>query len=434
MKLHLGFGPGPRLLAPGVPDWVGADGVRVGWVIRDRLFLRTGDDVDVIALPDLVEDVVATPEGWVCGLGNGFVRVNPVTAQLDLVLVDDEADPVTTRAGRDAVLFVEVPAQRLLRLADGVALDLPDAALRARHLRPWASGLGACWVDHDTLYRMGSRVSALGRATEPEAIATGPDGAVAVATKTDTVVAAPLGVTMKVGRSLDLSDARFSPDGRSMLAADEDGVVLVDLTTGVVLRTWEGPLTPVGWAPEVLMWDTTRGAIVDGDGAIWLEGLAGGVGAAGGSWLVGPGGALWDHARGARIRDGLRDEVYATDGQRVLAGDDTSFGTLDGPRFPHGLVAGDDTLAGARLDGDACQLVTADGETGRYTLADGTRTKRGHVRRPVARTLPDGMRVDRDAGSVTVDRVTYPLPVDGAVRTETGVWLWNDEGMLVSLG
>ncbi len=434
MKLHLGFGPGPRLLAPGAPDWIGADGVRVGWVIRDRLFLRDGDAVHVVALPDLVEDAVATPEGWVFALGNGFVRVDPATARLDLALSDDEADPVTTRAGRDVVLFVEVPAHRLLRLRDGTVIDLPDAAQRARHLRPWATGVGACWVDSDTLYRLGARISALGRATDTEAIATGPDGAVAVATPTDTVVAAPLGVAMKVGRRLDVATARFSADGRSLLAADEDGVLLVDLTTGAVTRTWEGPLTPVGWGPGVLLWDGARGAIVAADGAVWLDGLAGGVAAASGPLVVGPGGALWDHAAGRRVRDGLLDEVYATDGIRVLGADATTFGLLDGPRHEHGLVAGDDTLSGARLDGDACQLTTGDGEMGRYRVDDGTRIKRAHVRRTLTMPLPEGIRADRDEGNVTVDGAELPLPVDGAVRTATGVWVWNDEGMLVALG
>ena len=40
----------PRLAAPGVPDWIGADGVRVGWTLRDRLFLLGEDHVDATAL------------------------------------------------------------------------------------------------------------------------------------------------------------------------------------------------------------------------------------------------------------------------------------------------------------------------------------------------------------------------------------------------
>src|SRR5690606_8665145 len=77
MRRSLGTGPLPRLLAPGVPDWIGADGVRVGWALRDRLFLRAGDHVDVVELPDEVEEVAASPRRWTVALGNGFVRVDP---------------------------------------------------------------------------------------------------------------------------------------------------------------------------------------------------------------------------------------------------------------------------------------------------------------------------------------------------------------------
>ena len=108
-----------RVLAPGWPEWVGTDGVRVGWVVRDRLFLHVpGEDrCWMVALPDAVEGVQPSPSGWVCALGQGFVTVDPERAEVAAALLDDESDPVGTRAGRDVGVFLEAPAHRALRMA-----------------------------------------------------------------------------------------------------------------------------------------------------------------------------------------------------------------------------------------------------------------------------------------------------------------------------
>jgi len=434
MILHLGTGaPSPRLYAPGAPDWIGADGHRLGWVQRDRLFLLEGGLVRVVELPDLVEEVCASPEGWVVAMMGGFARVNPTTATLDLLLADDEADPVTTRAGADVVLFVEVPEQRLLQLASGDQLTLPDAALRARFLRPWARGRGACWVDSDLLYRMGERTSALGKAPGAEGIACGPDGAVAVALGADTVVAPPRGLAIRLGRRLDVDGVRFSPDGRHLLGADEEGVVLVELATGVVLRTWEGDLRPVGWAPGVVLQDGAR--LVDADGATLLDGLAGAGPSQAGRLLCGPGGAVWDLEAGTRRLDGLGEGVFATDGERVVHATEATVTVIGGARFAHDLGGTEDPLARARLEGEEILLATVDGQVARYRL-DGTRLAGGRGRRTPRRVLPAGVRVAAaDAPSeVTVDGARMPLPVSGAARAGGGVWLWNEDGMLVRVG
>ena len=136
MRLSLGPGPLPRLVAPGVPDWIGTDGERVGWLVRDRLFLHDGDSVRVVELPDEADGAVATPTRWTIALGSGFVRICPREARVEELLVDDEAVPVATRPGRDVGLFVEVPEHRLLRLTDGLPLPLPTGALHARHVQP----------------------------------------------------------------------------------------------------------------------------------------------------------------------------------------------------------------------------------------------------------------------------------------------------------
>lgn len=440
--MRLGLGPDaplPRLLAAGTPDWIGADGVRVGWAVRDRLFLLGPDGVTVVALPEYVEEVAVSPAGWMVAFGNGFVRVDPTTGELLAAVVDDEKDPVGAWPGGDVGLFVEVPEHRLLRLADGQPLALPDAATRARWIRPWEAGFGACWVDMDTLYRLGARIEALGRAPGAEGIRCGPGGAVVVALKKDTVVAAARGAAMRVGLRLDPDSARFSPDGRSVLAASERGAHLVDLRDGSVVRTWEGSFGPVGFVQDVpILWDLDGGTLVDAEGDVRLDGFAAASPGVGGQLLAGPGGAVWDLARGHRLRADLRGGACATDGQRVVHVTGATLRIDDLPPLPHGLLTGpEDEVAGARIDGETVIVETLDGEQGVFSLHDGALISRAAVRAPrrPARVSPEGVVLppEDEESTVEVHGRDWPLPADGAARSDAGVWLWTREGMLVEV-
>lgn len=435
MRLSLGTGPLPRLLAPGVPDWLGADGVRIGWALRDRLFLHAGSSVDVVELPDEIEEVAASPHRWTLALGSGFVRVDPETARIEELLLDDEAEPLATHAGEELGLFVEVPEHRLLRLVDGRPLPLPDGALRARWIRPWATGIGAVWVDIDVIFRLGSRVSVLGRAPAPEGIACGPEGSVLIGIKGDAVVAAPRGFAVLVGRPIDADSARFSPDGTTVLAACPEGVAWIDLVTGAVRKVWDGSLVPVGFAPGPILWDLDRGAVLDESGAVVLDGFAGSAPATAGRVLAGPGGAVWNLTSGVRGGDVLRDGVCATDGERTIHADDTHVQVLGGPRFAHGLCGEEDAIDAARIDGDTLVLATLDGEVGRYTLPAGEPRERTHQRSPwksLPPARPESVTLTRDEAEsqIRIGDQTWPLPADGAATVGDQVWAWTREGSL----
>lgn len=424
MRLSLGAGPLPRLCAPGRPDWIGADGETIGWIVRDRLFLLRDGAVDMVDLPEEAEDACASPPSpgetggrWTVAFGNGFVHVDIAAADVVAAIVDDERDPVSARPGRDVGLFVEVPEHRLLRLSDGLALPLPDAAVRARWIRPWETGIGACWIDFDTLYRLGGRISALGRAPGAEGIRCGPEGAVLVTLTDDTVVAAPRGLAVRVGQRLDADSARFSPDGNEVLAASEDGVVHVDLRDGTVIASWEGNFGPVGFAGGPVLWDLDRGTLVRGDVDV-LGGVTGATPSCVGARLAGPGGAAWDLATGERVADGLVGGACATDGACVVHVDDTTVRVVGGPSFEHHLLSGeDDAVERARIDGDTLVIETLDGEVGLYALSDGT---------------PRGRR--RASRREEAPRPELSVPADGTTVAPGGeTWAWTDEGMLVIL-
>ena len=434
MRLSLGPGPLPRLVAPGVPDWIGTDGERVGWLVRDRLFLHDGDSVRVVELPDEADGAVATPTRWTIALGSGFVRICPREARVEELLVDDEAVPVATRPGRDVGLFVEVPEHRLLRLTDGLPLPLPTGALHARHVQPWATGAGALWVDDELLYRSGGRVSAIGRAPGAEALTAGPDGAALVRLAGRALVAAPGRLAVPVDLPVECESARFTPDGREVLVAVEDGAVRLDCTTGDVLQRWSGALSPVGFGPGPLLWDLDSG-VVRGESVV-LAGFRGASPALAGTLLAGPGGDAWRLDSGAPLGLDLQG-VCATDGTRVVSADDEEVRLFDGrvTRFRHALCDGDDLLDGAVLEGDTVTLRTLDGELAQFHL-DGTPISR--VRRPrrtlVARPGPEGWTLPAEDGEsvLLVGERRYPLPVDGGADTGRR-WAWSRDGALYEL-
>lgn len=436
MRLGTGPGKGPRLYAPGVPDWIGADGAHVLWVLRDRLFVLSAKEVRVVELPDLVEDVVADRAGVVVALARGFVRVDVAKGKVVAACLDEEADPVTTRPGVDLGLFVRVPSHKLVDLATGTDVPLPDAATRARFFRPWASGRGAAWVDFDHLYRLGARIEAIGKAPKTAGLAVGPGGGCVVQLESDTLVAPPRGLAQKLGTKVNAASVRFHPDGREALAAHADGVVRLDLAEGRVLEEWEGHLAPVGWAPEVRLLDLDAGALLDGRREVLMEGFAGARAALAGSTLAGPGGAVWELTTGERRGGGWSGGACAIDGARAVHVDEHGLALLGGGRVRHAAVGDDDEVDWARLDGEAVVIGTAAGEVVRVSLADGTARKPGRTKSPPRPPrAPEGVRWSEpeDPSAVVVDGKAWPLPADGAARVGQEVWIWSDEGLLAQL-
>lgn len=439
MRLTLGTGPAPRLLAPGLPDWIGADGERVGWVVRDVLFWLDQGGVSTVRLPDLADEVAASPTGWTASTALGAVRVNPKDGTFTALLSVDEGEPLAVLPGRDCAVVVAVPEHSLVRLADGACVKLPDAATRAPFLAPFGTGVGLVWIDLDRLYRLtdGGIPNGLGTATGAQAIVCGPEGATLVGFESDTICAAPKRLAVRLGASVDVESARFSPDGLRALVADEDGVLELDLVAGKELRRWNGSFLPVGYAPGPVRWDRAAGTLIDADGAVLASGFAGASPGQGGGWLAGPGGAIWSTETGAKLREGLPPGLVATNGRRVLVADDAEVRILDGATFPHTLCeGGDDALDAARLDDESVTLQTLEGETAAYSL-EGAPLWRRSEGDPIATDdeTPDGVAF-ADAGepsAVYVGSKEWPLPGDGAAMVAGELWVWTTEGSLFAL-
>lgn len=439
MRLHLDPAVPTRLLAAGVPDWLGADGARIGWALRDLLFWLDGGDVFALRLPDVITDVCPGPHTWTVAMALGVAEVDLATRSIRHLLSVDAGDPLQVLPGEGTALVVAVPESAYVRIEDGAAIELPFAATRARFAAPFAQGAGLVWIDRERLFRQaeGGALSPLGPAGGVEALAVGPGGAALAAVEGDTFCVAVPGLARRLGQEIDVEGARFSPDGRLALAADEAGVVEVDLATATVLRRWEGAAVPVGYAPGPIRWERTRGCLVDAEGATVAEGFAGASPSCRGGWLAGPGGAVRPLTDGVVLRADLGEGTAATDGARVVVVDDTVVRVLDGATFAHGLVTGEDGVDLVRVDDDHLTVQTFEGYAAAFGFDGAERWRRRDRRavRPESWRVPGVRLGDAEEPSETVvDGHTLALPADGAVRVGAAVWLWSEEGMLVAVG
>ncbi len=438
MRLHLAADVPTRLLAAGVPDWLGADGLRIGWALRDVLFWLEGGEVFTLQLPDVITDVCPGPSTWTVAMALGVAEVDLSTRAVRHLLSVDAGDPLEVLPGEGTALVVAVPESAYIRVGDGAAIELPFAATRARFAAPFSQGAGLVWIDRERLFRQaeGGAPCPLGPAGGVEALAIGPSGVVLAAVESDTLCVASPGIVRRLGQEIDVEGARFSPDGRLALAADEAGVVEVDLATARVLRRWDGAAVPVGYAPGPVRWERTTGRLVDAEGAAVAQGFAGASPSCRGGWLAGPGGAVRRLTDGVVLRADLGEGTAATDGVRVVVVDDTVVHVLDGATFAHGLVAGEDGVDLVRVDEDRVTVQTFDGQAAAFSL-DGTERWRRRDRRairPESWRIPGVRLGDPEESSLTlVDDRSLAIPADGAARVGGSVWLWSEEGMLVAV-
>lgn len=424
-----------RLLAAGWPAWVGTDGQRIGWAVRDRLFLCSvcaPEVVRMVVLPDVIEGAVASPDRWVVALGQGFVTVDPVRAEACGALLDDEADPVGTRAGCDVGVFLEPGGHRALRLSDGQPVAMPDGGGHSRWLSPWAFGEGVAWVDLDTVYRLSSgHIRAIGRSRGTVELCVGPGGALVARGGSASLLAAPRGFGVEGPK---VEAVRFSLDGERALVTDAEGASEILLRSGELVQRWAGRLDPVGFVgAEPWVHDRSTGCLrALRSGVVW-PGFGGARPERTGEVLVGPGGRRWklgEDGRDLGLVDGLVS-VGSIGGREVIAHVDEELrvyveGRLEGRRdvgeAERVRVANDRVWVWG--DGGA-RSYNADGE-----LLGGEVAVPGKLA-----VLDEGVIVAEadEESEVRLGNRSWPVPADGAAGVRGGVWAWSDDGALYAL-
>ncbi len=422
------------LLAAGWPSFVGTDGVRIGWVVRDRLFLedRERDRVWLVELPDAAEGVWPDPAGWVVALGQGFVTVDPVRAEVAAAVLDDESDPVETRVGRDVGVYVEAPSHRALQLRDGQPLILPEGAARSRWLVPWGTETGVIWVDAETVYRMSGvgRIAAVGRARGTLEACAGPRGAAVIRGRSGSLLLAPRGFGVEGPK---MEAVRFSGDGERVLATDEAGALEVRLSNGEVVARWTGPYDPVGYLDgDRVVHDRGTGALRSLGGGELGSGFCGARPAQLGQVLAGPGGRVWTFGDETAGFGGLVDGLVAVgEGGVVVHADDSVRILVHGRE--HARIAVDDVVGVTMREGKV-RVETAGGAAV-YDLDGRPCAEPAPLR--ARRTTQRGAKVAVAGGDeeseVCWGSTTWPVPADHAVPVGPGVWAWSDDGALYAL-
>lgn len=412
LVLHLGAGDGDRLLAPGMPDRLLADGHRLGWLSRGALFMldpaRT--HARLVVLDQSVDSVATSTERWVLAHEGGLEIFDPEAGRTGLIATDLVEDLASLRPGGSLAVLRTATGNRAVDLETGEELMLPDGARRSRTLVPWSDGAGLIWIDDDSLYRwtLARGVSVCGQLPDRVAeIVPGPGGAVLVTlVGGGCLVAGPGRQATVLAQEVLAPTASFDATGDRLLASVAEGVAVFQTRTGALDQLWPGETTPVGFAPEPVRLDERDGVLRGPDGAVLLSflGLAGV--ALDVPLLAGPGGTVWDLSTGAPAWPvaPLAGGVTLIDDDRVVHLDDrdtTVYGADGGviaawriPLFPEadaenllqtvrtggGEDAQDhDEVAEAAWLGDDVAVLTLDGEVGVFDTETGTLQQRTAV-------------------------------------------------------
>ncbi len=317
---RLAFGPGARLLAPGVPDLLAADGRIAGWLHAGGLWTRDASGaLAVLALPGGADALLAAPGAWTAFGEDVLWRGDPATGEGALLGLAPEVEEV--RPGGDWIVLLGPDGPEVVA-APGAPPPPPldPAARAASSLAPFAAGPGLLWVADDRVWTMGPDAVPRAHGHLPRVLGfvPGPHGSAAFLLPDGAAVLAAGGRVVRLAETLDFETVRFAPDGSRLLAAAPSGAVEVDLAPGRVLRTLDAALLPVGYAPDPVLLDERTGALVDAGGAVLQGGFEGAVPACDGVLLAGPGGAAWEVASGRRTWSGLAGGVVAVTAAGVL--------------------------------------------------------------------------------------------------------------------
>lgn|GEM_PF-5010583 len=408
LVLAMGPGEGDRLVAPGVPDQLLADGERLGWSSRSALVILAPDRTTarVVALDHTPHALSTGPDRWALVHEGGVEIVDPDSGSSHQIATDLVEELVELRPGGALAVLRTASGNRVVDLDTGGFVTLPAGARRTRTLLPWSSGAGLIWIDDDSLYRWSDQrgVAVCGHLPERAvAVVPGPGGSVLVTLGSGgCLVASPGRQAVLLSQEVLAQSASFDAAGTRLLAAVAEGTALFDTRTGARTRLWTHG-APVGFAPDPVRLDDDKGVLLGPDDQVLVRHL----GLAGVSQdlplLVGPGGTVWDLSTGrpAWPDEPLTGGVTAVYDDRVLHVADRDGTLYDDtgtvlsrwriPLFPEASAEellqvvrtgggeeedDSDAVAEAAWLGDRVVLLTLDGVVGVVDARDGALVRR----------------------------------------------------------
>ena len=392
---------GLQLHAAGLPEHLFTDGVRLGWADRAGLYATTGaQDAPILFLPlrGVLAVTAVSPERWIVVTAEQEVWWGaPGEGWSHRALPD-----ARWRVGGAWLLGRRGMTHAVQTVTEGALVEVP---VGSRGALPLPDRAGLVWAGAAALYQLDGdgRVRVLDALPHGSSgLLVGPGEAVLVQTRRGVLASTSGRLLVPLEGALSVSGARVSADGQRGLLPTEDGCALYDLRSGQRLASLE-EASPVGFLGErALVLDDAHGVILDGEGAAFLEGgflpspplLVDTV-------LYGPAGAAWDLEAGERLWESPALSAEA------LAYDDES--------------SEDEALLFALHEDE---VVILDAETGEDLGAE--------PREPSSDEGSDGD--DLPEGDVDLPEIAAAegLPVEHSEAVGGRLWMWSDEGLLLS--
>ena len=436
----MAFGPGKgsRLLAPGLPEVMVVSGDTRLWVNGSCIWEQRGDLVEVVDSAHIVG--LAVSQGKTCiawRTENGF-RISAGVAAKGVEIPGARG----VHVGVDWAVVDHGIERRVLCLADN---STPIVPVGARDARPkaWSAGRGVTWIDGGHVYRFKEGENTRLAGKTPGAVTSwtsGPHGSALFQTDRGVLGLGARG-SLHEAPDVDVTTARFSPDGHEFIGATSDGVTRWSLIDQREQNSIRGRLYPAGYADGPVLLDEDIGTLRTWGGQVMASGFTPCAASIHKTRLYGPGGTAWSVETGERLwQDSplAADHLMATDGG-VIQVDDRIVGfDLDGE------VAFDLPLPiDQELDGPIYSTHWVDGlmyfevEDG-WIQIDFEGRRVGTDPPPVSSfdrpTLSGAWQFDEQTGLIADEHGPLPILFDGAALRHDGTTLaWSEDGLLCIL-
>ena len=431
-------GSGDRLLATGLPDHIVVAVDRRVWVNGGCLWDQQGDDITVVDGSGLIGFIASGGRAAIAWRTAQGLRVTNAASPGGLSIIGARG----IHLGLDWAVVDHGIERRVVGLADGVAYRIPVGAQDARP-KAWVAGPGITWIDGVDVhtFRAGGQPRLSGRL--PSAVeewTTGPLGAAVFSTPSGVFGMASNGALHPLP-PVDVSSIVFSPDGETLVAATDEGVIRWNLSQQQASGRILGRLHPAGHTTEPVLLDEDVGTLRTWSGAVIGTGFTPCAASTHADRLYGPGGTAWCIRTGRRLwTDGplAGAHLMATDGgviqvdERIVGLDlDGSVAfdlplpideELDGPIYSAHWVNG---MMYFEVE-DAWVQVDFSGRRVGEEPPPETAYSSAEIHQPWA--------YDPDSGRLAYGDTEWPVVFDGVAAAEGGrVLAWSEDGLLCLL-
>gem|GEM_PF-2091113 len=295
-----GPGPGNRILAVGLPEYLAVSGDWMVWESSGGVFVQHDRRVLFVAVDRLLKVSIG---------GDKCVVACCLEADVQVIFIDSSLstcvfgiDGALMGVGVDTVVFRGPNGCVARRVDSAETLPLPVGAKDGDTV-PFSMGFGVVWADGANVMRLraGSRPSVVGSLPSPprEWVA-GPQGSCLFDVDGELWCAAPRGGLVLLG-AYEIESCRFDAQGSRLMVCGSRGTEMFDTLTGKLIDRAGSSSWPVGFTAVPLVLDEDHGVIRTFDGIVHQIGLAPSAVCTDGDRVFGPGGTAWHRLSGEQL-------------------------------------------------------------------------------------------------------------------------------------